>query len=124
MTNNPTASKIVIPRRYWVYLLLLFFGLFIGFVLAIPTPANIGTNFGMYSPLPTPVIVGFFRLAAPLRGWEVQLPPYISEYGFTTKDPLYSGMCTSIPWMLVQIDPALLIGTYAHVETREGRIGE
>jgi hypothetical protein len=122
--QNPGRNRLVFRLLRWAILLLVICALWIGFLrimLIIPTPADMDDEHTYFSPLPAALFVHFFRLHAPLIGWQPgwQDSPY--RMSFSNRGS-FSGPidgCESSSVMDLKIAPGSVWGSFVHWEVRQ-----
>jgi len=125
--HRPLAFR---PFRWvvWVFLLLIAATLWLGILrilLLIPGPTDVGQEHSYFSPLPAAATRLFFRLHAPLLGWQSGSMGDPMDFSSPWSGNVPQGDCVRFVSMDLQIVPGTLWGSFVHWQVYEvGICGE
>ena len=122
--RRPLAFR---PFRWvvWVFLLLMATALCMAmprFLRLIPTPAEVDQEYSYFSPLPVAVTWFFFRLNAPLLGWQPGSSGDPTAFSSVWSGNVPEDACVTFSRMDLQIVPGTLWGSFVHWEVRQSTI--
>jgi hypothetical protein len=124
MMRISSSDGLIVRLLRWVVLLLVIGALWIGFLrlmLVIPTPAHVDEEHTYFSPLPATLFVHFFRLNAPLLGWQPGWEASKYRMSFSNSGAFNGPIegCESASVMDLEIAPGSVWGSFVHWEVRQ-----